>query len=687
MRQMLQACRNKLLWILAGSFLCLGCHPKKVETLTLGEWLENIVEKAGLDFEYAEQPYFLNILPDSPYFKPVQVSYEYGIVSNSHALDPEEDLTREWCAYTLMNLSMKELSDTSVRDSSQSQFPKHISTAVSSGLMDTDRYGRFFPKRKMEKEEALELLEKVVLYINYPEFETTEHYQAREDLSPRQIEVQESDLERNSVLTTETDLQKGDLVSFLNEQGQEEVCTVKETEETKSGNRVQLEPVSPLEYLQDMDLSGETDLDFSRAEILEEEEEMTVSEGIGNVASHSKTIHGYTFTYTLSSNGINASVSRELEHGEKLYGELKLNGIHVKYRWHTEKKDLQNAYFAIQAHSQESLGVKTGLYTTLYGDFSKLSSEDFLSSLSQFLKPKSEMKEIDIPICTLRVPMESSNTLTIKARLSLRIYASGRAELTLTQDHLLGCDIRNGKVRWIQENTHDQNALLRADTSLSGNLRFSLDFIRASLMDVALEAGVRGNVNGTVHLYNEEGEKEEKSLEYPLDIVDDLSQNNGNVLCCGDMKAYWLLNVQLNSSSSLLGKLGFSKKLDIFNASNAPLFRTLNVHTENFQIVPKCTRTAHKKRKKTDSLDVEQQITLDSYNKVVHLGDSWYVQIKGLSAGYTSGDLCFTSKDEAIATVGSDGLVTGVKEGSTSILVKTSDGKYSKECNVLITKG
>ena len=101
----------------------------------------------------------------------------------------------------------------------------------------------------------------------------------------------------------------------------------------------------------------------------------------------------------------------------------------------------------------------------------------------------------------------------------------------------------------------------------------------------------------------------------------------------------------------------------------------------------RCTRTDRKKSELKDTIQVDKQITLSSYNLVVHIGESKSFKITGLPAGYTEKDLVFTSKDNTIAQVSSSGVISGCTVGSTSVDISTSDGKYSLQGNVLVTKG
>ena len=684
LRPMHQVCRNKLLCLFVLCLTLSGCSAKHTEIITVGEWIKEMVEQAEIPPSYDSISYFMNVDKTSLYYDAIQSATKYGILSNEYALDTDQVLNREWCAYTLINLSMRKLTSVSnVKDIQRSMFPQHVETAVSSGLMDTDKHGRFKPKEIVDKQEALILLQKVLSYIDHPEFENTFSYEVNKDITttPLQDAVVDPVTLQASTLS---DVEKGQYVSIRDTDGSEKIYTVESVTSVEGGNQVQLQVADPLEYLESMNIQGEEELDFEKAVLIDGDTEAAKNM---SMTSRSKTIQGYTFAYTVSRNGVRVTISKPMEHGDTLYGELKLNGIHVKYKWLTEKKDIKNAYFSLQAHSQESLGIKAGKYASMYGDFSSLSAEDFIGSLSSFLKPKSEIEAVDIPICTLRVPLETAQMLTVKIRISVKIYASGKAELVLSQDHVLGCDIRNGVPRMIHDTKHSQSANLRADTSLCTNLTCTLDFIQASLMDIYLEAGAKASIASVAHLYDDTNHHKVQTVDYPLDIVDELSQHNGNVLCCGDMKAYWILNLGLNSSSTITGKLGLGKKYTLMNENNAPLFKGLNQHIENFKVVDKCTRTDRKKSELKDTIKVDKQITLSSYNLVVHIGESKSFKITGLPAGYTEKDLVFTSKDNAIAQVSASGVISGYTVGSTSVDISTSDGKYSLQGNVLVTKG
>ncbi|MEE8807070.1 MAG: Ig-like domain-containing protein [Lactimicrobium sp.] len=689
-----RTCSSKLTAVLCVTLLAAGCQRAPVQTMTIGEWMNEAAQRAGLSKEVTETPYFANVTADSPYFVPVQSAVDFGILETQYAIDPEAELSRQWAAYTMVNLLGASLTDASqLKDVSTSPFASHCETAVQLGLMQADGQQRFFPERVMSKEEALHLLDDVVKQINDPSIATKEKAVISQDADIVRIQPLSFDESKGIILLEpKDDISAGSLVSWMDEDGREYVYEVNDLSEDGSKSVLHVVPADLSSYSDELQLEGEDTIDFSKAEILEDPDDDTASiqdPFLSPASIHKlqrqKTINGYTVVWSATSSGITASVSKNLGAGSEASARLRLNGIKVKYKWYSRKDDVNNAFFRLSAHSEESLQVKAGSYKTLYGDFSALKAKDFPDTLAGFLKEKKEMAETEIPICTIRVPVNGSSTVTVKARLFLRLFTSGKVQLTLSQDHVMGMEARNGSVRVIRDFDHDQNALIKADAGLTGNLRFSLDFLKQQLMDIGMEAGAKAAVSATMHLFDEEGEMTSVPSVFDADVTDELAQGNPDVLVCTDINAYWLLKLHLNSSSSLLGRLGFGKDLSILDGDNASIFPHGAKHMENWQFVDECTRTSrHKAIKSEEKIAVRQRIQLSSYARTVGAGQSVSIEITGLPQGYSRKDLVYTCADTAIVSVSSDGTVTGIQPGSTEITIATKDGKYSVKLSVLV---
>lgn len=82
---------------------------------------------------------------------------------------------------------------------------------------------------------------------------------------------------------------------------------------------------------------------------------------------------------------------------------------------------------------------------------------------------------------------------------------------------------------------------------------------------------------------------------------------------------------------------------------------------------------------------LNNNIVLSTQQLGLALGENKSIEVLSLPDGVTKDNLVWSSSDETIATVDSNGNITPLKEGNVVITVKTSDGKYSTTCNVTIS--
>ena len=79
-------------------------------------------------------------------------------------------------------------------------------------------------------------------------------------------------------------------------------------------------------------------------------------------------------------------------------------------------------------------------------------------------------------------------------------------------------------------------------------------------------------------------------------------------------------------------------------------------------------------------------ITIDKDELKLTVGNSFRLTATVLPENATEKGVVWESRDESIATVDQEGLVSAVKEGSTQIIVSTANRKFSTVCNVIIEK-
>lgn len=655
--------------LLLAVFLCgCGIQPDEPETVTSGEWIRSLVSRAGIAESNAKYD-IAGVYADDDCYGAVQSAAAFGVLVSGETFDPAMTLTYGQAADTIVRLLA--LPD----PGSQA---KRIRAAADLGIL-----AQKDPDQICQRQEAEEALDAAVEMLNHPEFKNEEIIE--KDPQTEIIHMQPhrySEADGTAEFPADCGLKAGDLVSWTEADRSERICVVEEVSPAENRDAVLLMPADPLMYTSSMQVSGEADLDFTDAEITAA---AGTAAGIAPAAlkpAGKLTVAGYDIDYTLSSSGVTAEVSRTLAHGEELFASLKLSGIHVKYSWKSAGDDVRGAFFTVSCHSQEDFGVRMESYRRYYGDLSALRPDDFLQSLRTMLQTASRTP-VEIPVCTLRVPLEGTSTLSVKVQLVLKLYAGGRMQLTLSQDTLAGMEKRNGAFRLIHSYEHEENAGIRADFSVTGIIRFAFDFLRKSLMDAGVEAGAQCTGTTSFHLYEEDGTMRTVTEDLPYDAADELAQGNPDVLVCTDLNAYWVLNILLNSENSVLSRFGLNRTFRILG-SGSSIFPGGKVHLENLQIVESCTRKERGKQPEMQEPVSSERILIDAYAKAVHLGSPAAVQIRALPDGYTMKDIEFVSSDPSVATADSSGLVTAHRSGSTEITVRTSDGKHTAVCSILV---
>jgi|GEM_PF-172533 len=92
---------KKVITLLVLSLLVpfVGCKKKVTDTMTNGEWLTELTTQAGITSYQQDEPYYLNISSNSPYFSVVQSSVEWELLTPSKAFDPSATVNRENITY------------------------------------------------------------------------------------------------------------------------------------------------------------------------------------------------------------------------------------------------------------------------------------------------------------------------------------------------------------------------------------------------------------------------------------------------------------------------------------------------------------------------------------------------------------------------------------------------------------
>ena len=664
-------------------------------------------EKAGIHQFTQGTPYYMNIGKSNPYYESVQAAVEWSVLDPGTAFDPSADLTREWAAYTLMNLKdskFKQENNTGIRDLSKSRFPRHVSAAVANGMLKLDGHNRFLPTQKMEKQEALTLLEQVVSNINRKTFdEPTFEFEWNDDVDINNDDLPEeiNEEEGTATFSEKAHVEPGQYIRAYENTPEETLFKVTDVEEKEDGTKVAKIEEAKLEDLFESLSSSETfTIDFSQAEIIDPIDGTVIqaaptsytensalsfmAAGKNKEYSRTQTINGYTISYSVSATGMKADVSKKTKNGMEVYGNLTVTDVTPTYKWDMKNGKVEDGYLRVDFRSIESLGAKAESYKNLYGDFSQVDPRNFLGTVKNLFHEKQDAKEVELPLAVIHVPVPSAPAMTVSMTMQLKISASGKAELALTQDHSLGMEVRDGQLRTISNCDAKGEATVRGNTSILGGVKLAMNMLALDIGDITAEAGARAEVNTIVHMYDKKGNHAvAKDEEVPSDLVDDLSEGNGNILACADINAYKTAQLSLNSSKSLLGKLGLSKTVPLVDEKKSPLIPGMKTHMENGHFVDQCTRGDRLKANENEKIVVSDQIRIAAYSLIASPGETQNIQVIALPKGYSVSDLHYSSDRPQVASA-SGPSVKAISEGSAIIHICTKDGKYAVDCTILV---
>lgn len=650
--------------------------------------------EANIVHDPSPVPYLMNVSEEHMYFTDVQRAVEWNVIDESAGFDPNSPLTREWAAYTLINLAGTEVSaaDNTIRDIRKSSFPLHMSAAVKAGMFKTDKHDRIEPEKELDRDEAEELLRKTVAFIDRKIFdEPVFSIVWNKDIHTVEEEPDRVDLNTmRAYYPPGTSVSPGDVIRY-EEDGR--ICTfqAEDAEMTDQGTEVVLKEADPEDILEDADICHTFEIDFSQAEILDLPAEgfhsYTKATGVSLMSTQRLekvfNINGTDVAVRLTSAGIAAEVTRALN-GGGFQAELNLNHVRPSWRWKLLAGNTEDMYFRIDYESSQKVALRKAESTFLYGDLSAVDPAHFLSSVRSAFRPDESLAAVSFPLCTLRVPVPEAPLLNITMQLSLDLSAEGRMELSLAQKGTAGMEIRNGHMRRIADNQHKEEAVIHGDLSALVNTSFGFNLENLKLADISLTAGPVASVDSTVHLYDRNHEHMVIQSDLPADLLNDAARGNPDVFICADIDAFLLMQASYNSPGTLAGKAGLSGSQTILDQDSGSLLPENKKHMENWHFVERCTRGDRLKAARDSEILVTDTIRIADYTLIMDPGESKQIHITGMPKGYGTDTLVYSSDDSGTAYADSSGCVHGKQSGSTIIHIQTADGRYAVNCSVLV---
>ena len=508
-------------------------------------------------------------------------------------------------------------------------------------------------------DQAQVLLDEAVGIINGQEFTSHLLYEYRQEIKEKEDTYEEGDL------IIEDGSYK--IVTYADEDGYETADAAFE------------------EIFSTFEISDTYEVDFDQAEVIPYGENGNIAyqnEMYELIASRKDSfeVGGFKISYTLNGSNIDIRAVNNIN-GIDLFADLCISNVRPSFRWTYDEGDFRNCYFDVKLNTSEEIGASTGKYGDYYLKFKDLDSSSFLALLDSLIDPVSDKIDTSIPICRIKTPIPNIPAADLCLDVLLKIAASGKIELLISNSFELGFETKNGQVRYINDHSSNVDTIIQASGKAAMGLNVALEALSCRLADVELDGGIQADLKSTIYLYDEEGKLSSRNTTISYSALQDISKDNEDVMICGDVSLRWMMDLIINTAKSKMNKLGFSRTFHILNDDDQ-IFGNKH-HLENGQFVDKCTR-----KNRTELKDMEEvrsdKIVLDSYAEVLKQNETYQIIVKALPEGYQTKDLLYRSPNSNIAAV-SNGLIKAISPGSVRIEVATADGKYSAYVNILVS--
>ena len=394
--------------------------------------------------------------------------------------------------------------------------------------------------------------------------------------------------------------------------------------------------------------------------------------------------HDFTIRFSYTQNSFHVYAFKKTSLDANYFAQLDLKNIKPSFSWKGSLTNIEFAQLKLNYDAIIQTGLKKGSYQLLYVDSAKLDPARALETIADAWTSKRADIDTVIPIAKISLPIAGIPACTLDLQLQMRLYISGKIEFLFSMNNEHGIEIRNNKLRILNSSQKDIDFIIQASGGISAKIQTSVNMLALNLMDIGAEAGIKAEVKSTLHFPQKQSIENISSV--PFDVLDSFTLDNKDWTVCGDMQAFWLLNLIFNSDKSVAGKLGLGKTIELMNERNASLFGKPIRHIENMQFVDQCT---HKNRYLTPLPTIytnTDRIVIQKYSFSLMPKETEQLKIRGLPSGVVLDDLIFSSSNPAVAMVDNRGNVVAISAGNAIITVSSKDQEYQVSCSILVKR-
>lgn len=387
--------------------------------------------------------------------------------------------------------------------------------------------------------------------------------------------------------------------------------------------------------------------------------------------------------------------------------------------------------FSIDAGYTDGLFVREGHDNISNSFFTELSSES-LKDLDPF-SGSADKSRIKIASITLF----GANTVAgVTFDVSLVLKIDGSVKVVVEESGNKGIEYKNGRIRTINSTTRDKDLEINVSAECTVNCGPNVYGLGFKILGIEFSFGIGAEAKFTAHLADEENHllveyedndsSDKMNPEYlkhvrtvnmttTPDAIEIIAKEQGynykvtstervsiKVDVCLDISAYFIFKLEITSDSLLAKALQGKFKLDIelLGKDNATV---LNIHVDNFDLDTLTTTLGdgasddhctlkYKEFEDSAAEDVSPdengtQVGAERFAAApltISSGESKTISFSFIPGGYDVSDFSYTSSATNIASVDSNGKVTGKGAGAATITISTSDGKYSTTCSVVV---
>lgn len=497
-----------------------GCQPQ-TQSMTVGEWLSYIYESQNYEVSQTTTPYYFHIDQSHALFEVVQTLVENDVLLTQFPLDISQTLTKEFVAYTLVNMIGNDDVQLTIADIGQSAYPKHVLKSVALGIFELDKRHLFYPKAIIEKEKALYLLEKInvqkqnVLHIN-------ENIQTVD--TPLYLFDNEAIFQQHTLLYPEK------IIFFMyeNQPYYKKIVDIVYIEEKQ---HVLLEEPDLSEVISELKLQNHFKVNFEDVKITplsQEDTFMTISK------QKSFTVNGFNVSYEANLNKLNITIHKG---ALTILGEI--TDFFPSYNLLLKENSFEKSDFTIQFKS------------TLLGKFHYDKQTTIALDDKQFKSIENALLE-SIPICEIKVPIPNM-PLSILLQIRIDFYAGGYAQIGVYNTHTIGMKKENNELCIVNESNPEIKASLNGEAHATLGVYAALQFAQFNVLDMQAKAGLKAQMQ----------------LQQPS-------------LSCPKMGIYNILQLELNTPRSLGYRLKMNQKYDLLNEEKG-FFKMLYYADGQFQ--------------------------------------------------------------------------------------------------------